>query len=126
MAANRSSEARALADLAALVAIASVSSDPLRRSDMRRAAEWVAGRLAFAGGHVVETDGHPAVLGEWRAAPPRAPTILVYGHYDVQPAGDEALWTSPPFEASVRDGRVYGRGTSDDKGPVVVALEAAR
>jgi acetylornithine deacetylase/succinyl-diaminopimelate desuccinylase-like protein len=126
MAATPSSEARALADVAELVAIPSVSSDRLRRDDVRRAAEWVAARLAFAGGRVVETEGHPVVLGEWRAAPPGAPTILVYGHYDVQPAGDESLWASPPFEATVRDGRVYGRGTSDDKGPVVVALEAAR
>jgi acetylornithine deacetylase/succinyl-diaminopimelate desuccinylase-like protein len=126
MAATPSSEARALAEVAELVAIPSVSSDRLRRDDVRRAAEWVAARLGFAGGRVVETEGHPVVLGEWRSAPPDAPTILVYGHYDVQPAGDESLWASPPFEATVRDGRVYGRGTSDDKAPVVVALEAAR
>src|SRR5215212_3046308 len=126
MAATPSSEARALAEVAELVAIPSVSSDRVRRDDIRRAAEWVAARLTFAGGRVVETEGHPVVLGEWRTAPPGAPTILVYGHYDVQPAGDESLWASPPFEATVRDGRVYGRGTSDDKAPVVVALEAAR
>src|SRR3954452_14315924 len=126
MAATPSSEARALAEVAELVAIQSVSSDPSKRSEMRRAAEWVAARLGFAGGRGVETKGHPVVLGDWCAAPPGAATILVYGHYDVQPAGDESLWASPPFEATVRDGRVYGRGTSDDKGPVVVALEAAR
>jgi acetylornithine deacetylase/succinyl-diaminopimelate desuccinylase-like protein len=126
MAATPSSEARALAEVAELVAIPSVSSDPSRRGEMRRAAEWVAARLAFAGGRVVETEGHPVVLGDWRAGPPGAPTILVYGHYDVQPAGDESHWASPPFQATVRDGRVYGRGASDDKGPVVVALEAAR
>jgi acetylornithine deacetylase/succinyl-diaminopimelate desuccinylase-like protein len=124
MAATRSSEL--LAELADFVAIPSVSSDPARRDDMRRAADWVAQRLAFAGGSVVETDGHPVVVAECLAARPGAPTILVYGHYDVQPAGDESLWDSPPFEASVRDGRVYGRGTTDDKGPVVVALETAR
>jgi acetylornithine deacetylase/succinyl-diaminopimelate desuccinylase-like protein len=92
---------------------------------MRRAAAWVAGRLAFANGRVVETAGHPVVLGE-RIVDPDAPTILVYGHYDVQPPGDEAAWETPPFEPSVRNGRLYGRGSTDDKGPVVVALETAR
>jgi acetylornithine deacetylase/succinyl-diaminopimelate desuccinylase-like protein len=125
MAAIPSSDSRALADLAAFVGIPSVSGDPERAADMRRAAEWVADRLPFAGARVVDTDGHPVVLGEWRG-PAGAPTILVYGHYDVQPAGDGSLWESPPFEATVRDGRIYGRGTTDDKGPVVVALEAAR
>jgi acetylornithine deacetylase/succinyl-diaminopimelate desuccinylase-like protein len=65
------------------------------------------------------------VLAEWLGRP-GAPTILVYGHYDVQPPGDESEWESPPFEAHVRDGRVYARGATDDKGPVVVALETAR
>jgi acetylornithine deacetylase/succinyl-diaminopimelate desuccinylase-like protein len=111
--------------LAAFIAIPSISLDPARRGDMQRAAEWVAGRLAFAGGRVVETGGHPAVLGEWLGRPD-APTILVYGHYDVQPPGDESAWTTPPFVPSVRDGRIYGRGATDDKGPVVVALETAR
>jgi len=99
--------------------------DPARREDMRRAADWVAAQLAFAGGRVVGTSGHPVVLGE-RIVAADAPTVLVYGHYDVQPAGDEAAWESPPFEPAVRDGRLYGRGATDDKGPVVVALEAAR
>jgi acetylornithine deacetylase/succinyl-diaminopimelate desuccinylase-like protein len=121
MAATPSSE-RALAEF---VAIPSVSSDPSRTADLRRAADWVASRLAFAKPRVVETAGHPVVLGELRAAR-EAPTILVYGHYDVQPAGDEAGWETPPFVARVRDGRLYARGASDDKGPVVVALETAR
>ncbi len=99
--------------------------DPDRRPAMRRAAEWVAAKLAFAGARVVETDGHPVVLAE-RIVSPGAPTILVYGHYDVQPPGDEDAWTTPPFAPDVRDGRLYGRGASDDKGPVVVALETAR
>jgi acetylornithine deacetylase/succinyl-diaminopimelate desuccinylase-like protein len=92
---------------------------------MRRAADWLAGELRWANGRVVETDGHPVVLAEWLGRP-GAPTILVYGHYDVQPPGDEAEWTSPPFEPTVRNGRVYARGATDDKGPVVVALETAR
>jgi acetylornithine deacetylase/succinyl-diaminopimelate desuccinylase-like protein len=119
MAASPSSE------LAALLAIPSISSEPALAPDMRRAAEWIAERLAFAGGRVVETGGHPAVLAEWLSAP-GAPTILVYGHYDVQPPGDLAAWTTPPFEPSVRDGRIYARGATDDKGPVFVALETAR
>ena len=111
--------------LASFVAIPSVSLDPERRPDMRRAAEWVAERLAFANGQVADTAGHPVVLGE-RIVDPDAPTILVYGHYDVQPAGDEAAWETPPFQPSMRDGRLYGRGATDDKGPVLIALETAR
>jgi acetylornithine deacetylase/succinyl-diaminopimelate desuccinylase-like protein len=112
--------------LAAFVAIPSVSSDPARAADMRHAAAWVAERLACAGGRVVETRGHPVVLAELAAARAGAPTILVYGHYDVQPAADETAWATPPFVPSLRNGRMYGRGTTDDKGPVVVALEVAR
>jgi acetylornithine deacetylase/succinyl-diaminopimelate desuccinylase-like protein len=123
MAATRSSDL--VADLAAFVEIPSISMDPDRRPAMRRSAEWVAAKLAFAGARVVETAGHPVVLAE-RIVSPGAPTILVYGHYDVQPPGDEDAWTTPPFAPDVRDGRLYGRGASDDKGPVVVALETAR
>jgi acetylornithine deacetylase/succinyl-diaminopimelate desuccinylase-like protein len=114
-----------VAALAEFLAIPSISMEPAHAGDMRRAAEWVAARLAFARGRVVQTDGHPVVLGEWLGVP-ESPTILVYGHYDVQPPGDEAEWESPPFAPSVRDGRIYARGATDDKGPVVVALETAR
>src|SRR5690349_6979817 len=86
---------------------------------MAKAAEWVAARLPH--GRVV--DG--VALGEL-PGPPDAPTILVYGHFDVQPAGDVAEWTTPPFAPDVRDGRIYARGATDDKGPVFVALETAR
>src|SRR3954447_1423560 len=121
MAGTRSSEQ----ELAELVAIPSVSGDPAHRGDMERAAGWLAGPLAVADGRVVETDGHPVVLGELQAARD-APTILVYGHYDVQPAGDESAWETTPVAPAVRDGRLYGRGATDDKGPVVVALETGR
>jgi acetylornithine deacetylase/succinyl-diaminopimelate desuccinylase-like protein len=121
MAATRSSEH----ELASFVAIPSISGDDAHAADMRRAADWVAQRLAFADARVVETPGHPVVLGELRVRH-RAPTILVYGHYDVQPAGDLDAWASSPFTPDVRDGRLYGRGATDDKGPVVVALETAR
>jgi acetylornithine deacetylase/succinyl-diaminopimelate desuccinylase-like protein len=123
MAAIRSSEA--VAKLEELLAIPSISLDPAHAGDMRRAADWLADELRWAGGRVVETDGHPIVLAEWLGRP-GAPTILVYGHYDVQPPGDESEWTSPPFEPAVRDGRIYARGATDDKGPVIVALETAR
>src|SRR3954454_18459193 len=112
-------------ELAALLAIPSVSSEPEHVQDLRRAAEWIAERLWFANGRVVESDGHPIVLAEWLGAP-GAPTVLVYGPYDVQPAGGEAEWTTPPFAPDVRDGRIYARGATDDKGPVFVALETAR
>jgi acetylornithine deacetylase/succinyl-diaminopimelate desuccinylase-like protein len=110
-----------LAALGEFLAIPSVSLDG--GPPMRAAAEWVAARLP--GGRVAEGEGHPVALGEL-PGPPGAPTILVYGHYDVQPAGEAGEWTSPPFRATVRDGRVYARGATDDKGPVFVALETAR
>ena len=111
-------------ELTEFLRIPSVSADPLRRPEMREAAEWVARRLAFASGRVVETAGHPIVLGEWLESP-GTPTILVYGHYDVQPPGDEAEWETPPFSPSVRDGRIYARGATDDKGPMLVPLQVA-
>jgi len=117
-------EPRYVRELLELLRIPSVSQDPARAGDMRAAAEWLARRLAFAGGRVVETDGHPVVLGGWLGAP-GAPTILVYGHYDVQPPGDEAEWKTPPFEPDVRDRRVYARGATDDKGPLIVPILVA-
>ncbi len=123
MAATPSSEV--LERLAAFLAIPSVSLEPEHARDLRRAAEWVAAELAFANGRVVETAGHPVVLGEWLGAH-GAPTILVYGHYDVQPPGDPAAWTTPAFAPAIRDGRIYARGATDDTGPVLVALETAR
>lgn len=112
-------------ELSDFLELRSVSRDQASGGEMRRAAEWVAARLDFAGGRVVETEGPPVVLGEWLGAS-GAPTILVYGHYDVQPPGDEDEWQTPAFEPTVRDGRIYARGATDDKGPVFVALETAR
>ncbi len=113
-----------LAELAEYVAIPSVS----RSADldtMREAAGWVAGQLAFAGGRVVETDGFPLVRADWLNAP-GAPTILVYGHYDVQPTGGLDEWCSNPFELIVDGDVVRGRGVTDDKGPVVIVLKLAQ
>src|SRR5262245_112373 len=115
---------RYVAELTELLAIPSISSDPAKRGAMGEAADWIAAQLAFADGRVIETPGHPIVVGEWLGAP-EAPTILVYGHYDVQPPGDERVWTTPPFEPTVRDGRIYARGATDDKGPMFVPLKVA-
>src|SRR5256885_176216 len=99
-----------LDDLADLVAIPSVSRDASART-MNEAAGWLAGRLSFAGGRVVPTGGHPVVRADWLGAPD-APTVLVYGHYDVQPTGDLTEWRTRPFEL-VRDGEVIrGRGVT--------------
>jgi acetylornithine deacetylase/succinyl-diaminopimelate desuccinylase-like protein len=106
--------------------IPSVSARAERGADTRRAAEWVAEALQRAGleAEVAETGGHPVALGEWRGAGPGARTLLVYGHYDVQPAEPLDLWTSAPFEPKLRDGRIYARGAADDKGQVFLHLKA--
>jgi acetylornithine deacetylase/succinyl-diaminopimelate desuccinylase-like protein len=104
------------------LAIPSVSADPARHGDVRRSAEWLAGYLRQAGfpiAEVWETRGLPAVHAHWPAADERAPRVLVYGHHDVQPAELADGWDSPPFEPAERDGRIFGRGASDDKGQVL-------
>ncbi len=115
---------RYLRELTEFLSIPSVSGDPAQVPAIRQAAEWVASQLGFARGRVVVTEGHPVVLGEWLGAR-GAPTILVYGHYDVQPPGDETDWETPPFSPTVRGGRIYARGATDDKGPMLVPLKVA-
>jgi acetylornithine deacetylase/succinyl-diaminopimelate desuccinylase-like protein len=115
-------------ELFELLRIPSVSARSEHAGDVRRAAEWMRDSLARIGfeASLHQTAGHPIVLGEWRNAP-GAPTLLVYGHYDVQPAEPLELWESPPFEPTMRDGRIYARGSVDDKGQLflhVKALEA--
>ncbi len=114
-----------LAALAEYVAIPSDSRNASRET-MREAAAWIAGRLGFLGARLEETAGNPVVRADWLGAP-GAPTVLIYGHYDVQPTGRLEEWPSPPFELTVADDVAYGRGASDDKGPVylVVAMLAA-
>lgn len=103
--------------------IPSVSADPARAADVERCAEWLARRFADVGlaASVDPTGGHPAVVAEWRDAP-GAPTILIYGHYDVQPAGPLEAWTADPFHPVVRDGNLIARGATDDKGQLFCHL----
>jgi acetylornithine deacetylase/succinyl-diaminopimelate desuccinylase-like protein len=118
-----------LEELAGWIRIPSISADPAHAEDVRRAGAWVCELVRSAGGEcsLVETSTHPLAIGELRAsfAPERAPTVLVYGHFDVQPAGDLTLWSSPPFEPEARDGWLYGRGAADDKGNLYLLLKAA-
>lgn len=111
-----------------LLRIPSISNEPEHAGDMRRAALWLQRTLQDAGmkrAEIYETGGHPAVYAEWIGPGEGRPTLLVYGHYDVQPAGDAARWLSPPFGPQVRDGNLYARGASDDKGQLFAAIAAA-
>jgi acetylornithine deacetylase/succinyl-diaminopimelate desuccinylase-like protein len=106
------------AELAEFLRIPSVSTETRYRKDVARCAGWLAERIEKSGVktvEVIETEGNPFVVAE-HVVNPDLPTLLVYGHYDVQPVDPEELWTSPPFEPTVRDGRLYARGTNDDKG----------
>ncbi|KAF4405809.1 MULTISPECIES: dipeptidase [Streptomyces] len=110
-----------LDDLAEWLRIPSVSADPGHAPDLRRSAEWLAAKLAETGFPVTEvweTPGAPAVFAEWPSGDPGAPTVLVYGHHDVQPASRADGWHTEPFEPVVKDGRMYARGAADDKGQV--------
>lgn len=118
---------RIFSELVEFAAIASVSTDPAHAADMRAAARWVATSLASAGPVTVrtfETTGNPVVYGEWLGAPGKL-TVLVYGHYDVQPPDPLEKWQSPPFTPTLRDGRLYARGVSDDKGPMLIPIKVA-
>ena len=117
---------RYIEELKQYLAIPSISALPQHAGDVRRCAEWTAEEMKRIGLQTVrveETPGHPAVYGEWLGAE-GAPTILLYGHYDVQPVDPVNLWTSPPFEATVRDGELYARGAVDDKGQVFMHFKA--
>ncbi|MGW0142609.1 dipeptidase [Streptomyces calvus] len=110
-----------LDDLAEWLRIPSVSAQPDHASDVRRSADWLAARLketGFPTAEVWQTPGAPAVYAEWPSDDPGAPTVLVYGHHDVQPAAREDGWDSEPFEPVVRGNRLYARGAADDKGQV--------
>jgi len=122
----RDNRDRFLDELKVWIANPSISANPAHHDDVRRSAEAVVARMKKAGlteAEVLETDGLPVAYGSWLHAP-GAPTILIYGHHDVQPADPEELWTTPPFTGTVRDGKIYGRGAVDDKGQVLMHLAA--
>jgi acetylornithine deacetylase/succinyl-diaminopimelate desuccinylase-like protein len=113
-------------ELKQYLAIPSISALPQHSGDVRRAAEWTADELRRVGMQnvkLIETPGNPVVYGDWLGAE-GAPTVLFYGHYDVQPVDPVDQWTSPPFEATVRDGEIYARGSADDKGQVFMHIKA--
>lgn len=121
---------RYVQELLDLIRIPSVSAKPENIPDVLRAAEWVAARVTTAGmenARVMPTAGHPVVYADWLHAGADKPTVMIYGHFDVQPAEPFDLWTSAPFEPEIRDGCIWGRGASDDKGGMmtpILAVEA--
>lgn len=122
----QSNQERFLDELLTFLRIPSVSTLPEHREDVRRAAAFVADNLRTAGlenVEVIETEGHPLVYADWMHAPGK-PTVLCYGHYDVQPPDPLDLWESPPFEPVIRDGNLYARGSADDKGQMYIHIKA--
>jgi acetylornithine deacetylase/succinyl-diaminopimelate desuccinylase-like protein len=115
-----------LEELKAFLAIPSISALPEHAGDVKRCAEWCADemrRIGLQNVRLIETPGNPVVYGDWMGAA-GAPTILFYGHYDVQPVDPLNLWETPPFEATIRDGEIYARGSADDKGQVFMHFKA--
>ncbi|WHY71667.1 dipeptidase [Fictibacillus enclensis] len=115
-----------LSQLKDFLAIPSISTLPEHKGDIEKAAEWMAEslkRLGMDNVKVYETKGHPVVYGDWMKAEGK-PTVLIYGHYDVQPVDPVELWHSPPFSAEIRDEKIYARGASDDKGQTFMHLKA--
>jgi len=114
-------------ELFEMLRIPSLSGDPAHAGDVRLMAEWLAAHMQGLGLDkvaVMPTAGHPVVYGEWLGAGPDKPTVLVYGHYDVVPASLEDGWNTPPFEPVVKDGKVYARGATDDKGQLFIHVKA--
>ncbi len=119
------SHERVLGELVEFAAIPSVSTDPAHAADVKAAGAWVKARLAAAGplaARTIATPGNPIVYGDWLGAPGK-PTILIYGQYDVQPPDPLEKWISAPFTPTVRDGKLFARGVSDDKGPMLIPIK---
>jgi acetylornithine deacetylase/succinyl-diaminopimelate desuccinylase-like protein len=117
---------RYVEELKGYLAIPSISALPQHQPDVRRCAEWTAKeleRIGMQNVRLIETPGNPVVYADWLGAA-GAPTMLFYGHYDVQPVDPLDLWTSPPFEGTVRDGEIYARGSADDKGQIFMHIKA--
>lgn len=117
---------RFISELVEWLKIPSISADTKYKADVRKAAEFLKGKFIEAGAdsvEICETKGHPIVFAE-KKIDPELPTVLVYGHYDVQPADPIELWDSPPFEPVIKDGKLYARGSSDDKGQVYMHVKA--
>lgn len=115
-----------IGELIEYLKIPSVSTDPERKGDVRRAAEFTRGMIRKAGldnARLIEGEGHPLVYADWLGAPGR-PTLLLYGHYDVQPPDPLDEWITPPFEPAIRNENIYARGAADDKGQVVILIKA--
>src|SRR6266542_4986773 len=122
----KQNQSRFLEELKELIRIPSISTLPEHAADIQRAAAFVADSLRAAGMEHIEiipTDKHPLVYADWLHAPGK-PTVLCYGHYDVQPADPLEQWKSPPFEPAIRDGNLYARGSADDKGQMYMHLKA--
>jgi acetylornithine deacetylase/succinyl-diaminopimelate desuccinylase-like protein len=118
---------RFVQELINFVRIPSVSAIPAHAGDVVTAGNWVVARMQAAGienVRMMPTAGHPVVYGDWLHAGADKPTILIYGHFDVQPAEPFDLWDTPPFEPVERDGKIYGRGASDDKGGMLIPIVA--
>ena len=112
-----------LTELKEFLAIPSISALPDHQPDIQRTAQWLVDQFTAIGlrhAKINPTSGHPVVTADWLEAGPDKPTVLIYGHYDVQPVDPLDLWHSDPFKAEVRDNYFYGRGTSDDKGQMFI------
>jgi acetylornithine deacetylase/succinyl-diaminopimelate desuccinylase-like protein len=118
---------RFVQELDEVLRIPSISTDPAHAGDIERTAEWLAQNLRDLGAAnvaVMPTAGYPVVYGEWLGAGPDPPTVLVYGHYDVVPAAKEDGWDTEPFEPVVKDGKIFARGATDDKGQLYIHVKA--
>jgi len=122
-----SNKERYIEELRKFLSFPSISTNPENKKDVEECAQYVKEHLEHIGmqnARTMPTKGHPIVYADWLNAGKDKPTILIYGHYDVQPVDPLNLWTTPPFEADIRNGNIYARGSADDKGQVFIHLKA--